>query len=246
LKIHKYLFALIFVSVLASNNLQAQNPIKTHDHQNLIWVGYFPTIAINPRLAILADYQFRRKDWLGGWSQKVFRQGIAYKVNKNLDLSGGFVYLQHHKVGLIQNEFRPFQQALIFNNFSGLKIDHRYRFEQRFIRRFENNMLKDGYFTSYRLRYKISIAIPIRVQQTETRWALYVDNETMIHFGEEIINIFDQNRFSLGVNYRVSENIRLQMGYMNLYAQRATMGRYENADIIRFNIFHRINLYSEN
>lgn len=225
---------------------QAQNPIKTHNHQDLIWLGYFSRIDFNERLAFTGDYQFRRKDWFAGWSQKVFRQGITYAAHKNLELTAGFAYLQHHKNDLIQNEHRPYQQILIFNDFAGIKLDHRYRFEQRFIQKIENNHLLNDYFFNYRVRYKVALAVPIKINRKGTAWSVYVDNELMINFGEDIfINMFDQNRFSAGMNYKVSDNIKLQLGYMRLFAQKATVGAFENANIIRFNVYHRVSFLRE-
>jgi hypothetical protein len=244
LRYQKYFLLVVFLGLGLIAN--AQSPIKTHNHQDLVWLGYFPKLDISHKWAIDADYQFRRKDWFKEWSQKVFRQALSYKANENLVFSAGFAHLQHHKVGLIQREYRPYQQILVLNNFAGIKLDHRYRFEQRFIRRMVADQLAEGYMFNYRVRYKVTLGIPIRVDGEETRWGVYVDNEILVNFGEEIfINFFDQNRFSFGVNYKATENIKMQLGYMNLFAQKPRIGHFDDANIIRFNIYHRFKFYKE-
>jgi hypothetical protein len=220
---------------------KAQNPIKTHNHDNLIWLGYFFRVDLSDKWSVVGDYQFRRKDWFAEWSQKVFRQGVSYSLNQNVELTAGFVYLQHHKNGFIQNEFRPYQQVIVFNNFGRVKLDHRYRFEQRFIQRIVNNTLTNDFFFNNRVRYKVAVGIPIYYRQEKTRWMFYMDNELMVNFGEMIVvNVFDQNRFSLGIYYNATDNLRLQLGYMNIYAQKARFGHFDDADMVRFNIYHRI------
>ncbi len=237
---------LILVVLLAGGYIaRAQSPVKTHHHQDLIWVGYYPKLELSRQWAVDGDLQLRRKDWGQEWSQKAIRTGASYRLNENLVFSGGIGYVQHHKNGIIQKEYRPYQQIIVLNNFSGIKLDHRYRFEQRWLERMVplEGGGGDNLLFNYRLRYKVGIGVPVRFRGSETSWSLYADNEILVNLGEEVfINLFDQNRFSLGLAYQLNENIKVQLGYMNLYAQKAKLGEFDDADIIRLNFYHKFSL----
>ena len=223
--------------------IQAQSPIKTHNHQDLLWLSYFPKLELDRHWSVDADFQFRRKDWGQEWSQKVLRLALAYKLNENIAFSAGMAHLQHHKNGFIQGEYRPFQQLILYNNFSGVKLDHRYRLEQRWIQRISEDGQEDGYAFNYRIRYKLAVGVPLKLKGKETRWSLYADNEIMVNFGEEVfINLFDQNRFSFGIGYQVNKDIKLQLGYMNIFAQKARLGEFDDANIIRLGVYQKLKL----
>jgi hypothetical protein len=65
----------------------------------------------------------------------------------------------------------------------------------------------------------------------------------MINAGEKIIkNTFDQNRVYAAIQYGINQNIAIEFGYLNSFQQRASGIDYFNRDIIRFSIFHKMNL----
>lgn len=65
----------------------------------------------------------------------------------------------------------------------------------------------------------------------------------MINAGQKIVyNTFDQNRIYAGLQYGFNKNITFELGYLNSFQQRAGGVDYYDRDIIRFTLYHKINL----
>ena len=72
---------------------------------------------------------------------------------------------------------------------------------------------------------------------------LKIKDEVMFNFGKNIVkNVFDQNRIYIGLNYPMNKNLAFEAGYLNWFQQRPSGTDFYNRDIIRFSVFHTINL----
>ena len=65
----------------------------------------------------------------------------------------------------------------------------------------------------------------------------------MFNVGKKIVkNTFDQNRIYLAVNYKLNNSYAFELGYMNWFQQQKSGTDFYNRDILRFSIFHSIDL----
>ena len=121
--------------------------------------------------------------------------GYAYVRSENYDQTNT------HK--LVAEEHRVFQQFITKQSFGRFNFQHRYRFEQRFIK--QNFRM--------RLRYFLALHIPINNKELK-------DNTSYISaYNEVFLNthhaVFDRNRLYLGAGYKFNKTVRVEVGYMN-------------------------------
>jgi len=69
-------------------------------------------------------------------------------------------------------------------------------------------------------------------------------DEILLNAGKSIVhNVFDQNRIFVSLNYQFSNNLSAEAGYMNAYQERSSGTQFNNSNIYRFSIFHKLKLY---
>ncbi|WP_207632564.1 DUF2490 domain-containing protein [Foetidibacter luteolus] len=143
-----------------------------------------------------------------------FKGGIAYNILKKHQLLLGFgdykTYSStgNYKTPMLAKEFRIWQQLTINNNIDRVKIDHRYRIEQRWL---------NGDFRS-RFRYRLNPLIPVNKKKIETN-AVFVSVFDEVFFGN-LAPYFERNRFFMGLGYVFSKSFSVQSGWIRQYDYR--------------------------
>ncbi|SEJ55495.1 Protein of unknown function [Cyclobacterium xiamenense] len=174
------------------------------------WMIYFGDKKISEKWNWHHEVQYRNFNAIGDTEQLLLRTGIGYNLsenNNNLLLGYGFIYSEPY-IGDTDdktqfNEHRIYQQFITRQTSGRVAFQHRYRFEQRF---FEDD-------TRLRLRYFLGITVALNHNQL-------VDNTVYLSaYNELFVNteqtVFDRNRLYGGVGYRISKNVRTEIGYMN-------------------------------
>ena len=106
------------------------------------------------------------------------------------------------------NEHRIFQQFISKQKLGKLKLSHRYRFEQRFV--------KSDF--KMQLRYFLGINIPISSKE-ENKYYFSTYNELFLNTKSKL---YDRNSLYGGFGYHLSEKVRLEMGYMNQFFNKGS------------------------
>lgn len=240
-----FLALLIFI---CSGTAYGQQTTPVTETQNILWLGYFSRIKVAEKWGINSDVQWRRNYDNGMHVQDVFRTGINYKLHLQAVATVGIAFFRHHsgriKQKIIQPEWRPWQQLNFVQDVGRFNLSHRFRFEQRVRQRIVNDALTDDFDFNYRIRYRFNVQLPINKKKIENN-TLFLDlaNEVMLNFGKEIeTNYFDQNRIQLGLSYKLNENYRFQLSYMQLFATTPDPFEYRENHIVRFNFYHNLNL----
>jgi len=178
------------------------------------WLIYIGNKKVNDRWNIHHEVQYRNFNAIGDLEQLLLRTGVGYNLtpgNNNFLLGYGFINSQNfiapdEKVGI--NEHRIFQQFITKQKIDKFRVQHRYRFEQRFI--------ED---TDFKLRFRYFLAVnyplPIEMKEGSSR-ELYLSAYNEIFLNSEG-NIFDRNRLYGGLGYRLNKILRLELGYMNQF-----------------------------
>lgn len=242
------LLIIIFLSGIC-NPMLAQKDIE-HDEQ--IWLGYLNQTRFTNKSGFWLDVHFRfSDDFTGRLGQNIFRPGYIYFLTDQVRLSAGYAYATTYSATEDTPdipEHRPWQQIQWYDKRKHFTMMQYVRLEERFRRSVEGTELLDEYDFNYRIRYLISFTIPLKGKSVEPKTPfIFVNDEVMINFGEEIVyNYFDQNRFFVGVGYQFTKHLNAQIGYLNVFQQRATGNQYNRVDAIRLFVFHNLDFRKMN
>jgi len=176
------------------------------------WLIYIGNTKVNDRLNWHSEVQYRNYNALGDLEQLLLRTGLGLNLK---DGKGNFLlgyayinsqnYLGDDPNKVEVNEHRIFQQFITKQKIATAGIQHRYRFEQRFI---------EGDFR-LRFRYFLSVAVPLNRKELLDR-TIYLSAYNEIFLNSEP-EVFDRNRLYGGLGYKINDKIRLELGYMNQF-----------------------------
>ena len=186
------------------------------------WFQYFGNQKINNKWNWHNELQYRNYNFAGDLEQLLLRTGIGYNLsenNNNVLLGYAYVYSEPYIAGTNDksntNEHRIFQQFITKEKFGRVNIQHRYRFEQRFI---------EGDF-KMRARYFLSFNVPINKKEMEKN-AVYasVYNEIFINTEPDY---FDRDRIYGGVGYCFNKNFKVEAGVMTQILSNSSRTQFQ-------------------
>ena len=223
-------FIIFFICFISSSVAQS-----TNENNIGAWYMYFYNTKIkNSSFGIQGDLQYRNFNAVGDLEQLILRSAITYSPkNSNITLALGYANITSGKIGEnddTTNENRIYQEALLPQKIGErLYFTHRFRYEQRFV---ENQDFRT------RFRYNLAASIPInrnKIEKNTLYVALY--NEIFLNGEKNIgtnsfLNVFDRNRFYIGLGYGITNKIRAQVGFMNQSTENA------GKDQAQFSIHH--------
>ncbi len=187
------------------------------------WLIYFGNKQFNSKWNLHHEVQYRNYNMIGDLEQLLLRTGLGYNLAENTNLLLGYGYiLSENYIGdtdekLDINEHRIYQQLITKQVIKGISLQHRYRFEQRFV--------EDDF--KLRFRYFLGLNMPLSKKETN-KYYLSAYNEIFLNTES---SIFDRNRLYAGIGYKISNSVRMELGYMNQFFE--TSGR-DQLNIITF------------
>ena len=226
---------------------------KTVTNQDLIWYGVFTTVKINEKWYFQNEVQERHFVDPLSQHQLIFRGHIHHLLGKSgwEGSVGMCLFLQNPNdpyaaVKLTVPELRPHLEMAYKQKLTGLTVDHRYRAEARFFHNTNSarTELEDDYnFENFRFRYRIQATVPLFKINEKQLFKVKVSDEILINAGSNIVNnLFDQNRLYAGISWDWSPDVTFDVGYLHWFQQRPSGDDYFNRNILRFTLFHKINL----
>lgn len=223
---------------------------KNVENQQLLWYGYYNKLQINQNWVLNSEVQERHFYQPLVQHQLVFRTNLDRRILDDINVSLGFVvFLQspndpESESTLMVPELRTDFGFNAKKKYKYFNVNQRFKVEARFFHQTENNELVGGYqFSNFRMRYQLGLDIPLIKKQDAEKLILKIKDEVMFNFGKNIVkNVFDQNRIYIGLNYPMNKNLAFEAGYLNWFQQRSSGTDFYNRDIIRFSVFHTINL----
>lgn len=174
------------------------------------WMNYFGSKKINDKWNWHNELQFRNYNAVGDLEQLLIRTGAGYNLtpgNNNLLLGYGYILSENYVDETNEKdkvvEHRIFQQFITLQKFGRASLQHRYRFEQRFI--------EDDF--KMRLRYFLSLNVALNNKELiENTWYLSAYNEIFVNTSS---TPFDRNRVYAGLGYKFGPSVRVEGAYMN-------------------------------
>lgn len=222
----------LFFSIFSIYVLGISFSQKIFSNQNHAWVTYLGNHKLTNNWGIHTEYQWRREDGFTNWQQSLMRIGVDYCINPTLSATAGYGWIITYPYGdqPVSHEFqehRIWEQVNMKTNFCRFEVQHRYRFEQRFLENWvkglEGVYTKSNILFRQRLRYRLMILVPLtKKEMCKNTLFLNINDEPFIGFGKGIgKNILDQNRFNAALGWRFNNDFNVQVGYLNQYVAKS-------------------------
>lgn len=205
----------------------AEAPAAAVEHTHLQWLASFHKARFSDLLEGYADVQLR---WAGGptrWSQILIRPGVIFHLHKHAAFTLGGATFWHHNVGADprdppppRREWRPWQQLQVWHGLGDARLYHRARTEQRFQQVMLDGAPSNAWDVGYRGRYQVTGLVPIDGQPIGGGSSLYLvgAQELLVNLNKEVDALsIDQHRVFLGIGAKFTEDVTMQVGYLNLY-----------------------------
>lgn len=226
----KTTFILILSLLFTNTNFSQSNSILPDDYLGS-WLMYFGTHHLNDKYSIHYETQLRNYELTNNFFQLLPRVGLNYKIDDNSMVTAGYAFIPTQTdfdEGWGNNmvtENRVWEQFILRNSIGSIKIRHRYRLEQRWV--------KNGNNTSYknRARYMLSFKIPLSKKEDFPLF-LSVYDEIFINISDEP---FNQNRLYTALGYQFNTNANVQLGYLKHHNTAA--GIIQNLNRLQLAVF---------
>lgn len=212
----------LFLTIVSLSLFTLQSVAQEHVFNS--WLAWFNSVKFTDKWGMNHDIQFRAGNNWSSNSSLLIRPGINYYVNGHQTAALGYAAtLATHELAAGARrltEHRIWQQYIITGTMWGVPIQHRFRLEQRFLKRSDETA-----FTQ-RARYFIRSVIQLRSASDQPfRRGMFTSLQNELFFNihnQKAINgkWFDQNRAYASVGFRFSEKCDLETGYLNQFLIR--------------------------
>ncbi|HTN39172.1 MAG TPA: DUF2490 domain-containing protein [Arachidicoccus sp.] len=247
---HKPIFWAAFSLVGFIGPLHAQKKVT---HQSLYWVRYYGKYKLSDNWGINLEFEDRRFFKDNRQLNAVLpRVAVERKLGAGWAAGAGFTYYTAANpadptkdVQVTVPELRPHQYLTSGQKIGDLGISHRFQVEERWIHNSSATELTPGYKFQGRFRYQLQAQYPLVKRPTAAgSLAVKAADEILLNFGHSIVaNTFDQNRVYVGLNYGISEQVQVELGYLNWFQERSSGDQYYARDNVRLTIYHSIKFY---
>lgn len=200
------------------------------------WYMYMWSTSLeDSNFGFQGDIQHRNWDITGDLEQLLIRGGTTWSPEgSNITYTLGLAHITSGAYGRDDSrsrEKRLYQEALVPQLLGDrFFLTHRFRLEQRDV---DNQDFRN------RVRYFVALNYPFN-QHNLGRGAVYLSlyNELFVNLERGIgdgreVDYFDRNRTYVALGYSLTDNIRLQFGYMHQETDNIGKGQ------LQFNLIHR-------
>lgn len=243
-------FLVFLLLVGTAGSLAAQKQVT---HQSLFFLRYYGKYQFSPKWGAtleLEDRRFFRDSRNVNWILP--RVAVTRSLGNGWSAAAGFTYyladnpaVAGKPIDLAVPELRPHEELSYKQGLGKLSVSHRYRLEERFTRKTDGDHLASGYEFHFRMRYQLQLQYPlIKKESPAGSLNAKLADEVMFNLGHSIVrNTFDQNRVYVALNYGISRQVQVELGYLKWFQERSSGDQYYSRDIARLTIYHSLNFY---
>lgn len=185
------------------------------------WNNFSARFVLNKKWDGLLEGQLRSQKVVYDFSTYEYRISLLYHFPNEVSVLGGmgrFVSFQpdgDFKDPIINDEFRIWEQFIMNSHIGVVRLEHRYRIEQRF-----TSLL--GYRN--RFRYRLNAVIPFqhKVVENKTFYASLFNEFQITNEGP----YFEQNLIFAGIGYQFSRHFSFLGGYQNRFVNVNANNQY--------------------
>ncbi len=177
------------------------------------WLMYFGTNKVSEKFSIHTEAQYRNHTISPtNIEQLLLRTGLNYHFKPNASATFGYAHIGNYEYDSERKspeveEHRIWQQFLTTNTIGRVKLEHRYRLEERFV--------EDDF--KMRFRYRLMVVVPLNRPIIEAG-TLYLGIYDELFINDKR-NFFDRNRLYGGLGYQYENNIHFQVGLLRQEVQ---------------------------
>jgi Protein of unknown function (DUF2490) len=204
------------------------------------WFMLTSNMKLSNRAGFTFDAQFRFSKNFEGM-QHFVRNGLEIYINKKFTFVPiGYMYVWNYQYGELpsrfaDNEHRLWQQVFYKHSIGKWRINHRLRFEQRFLQSHSLSSTGEEIDNGYnvfrnRLRYRLLAQYPLKGSSIQPE-SFFVGgmNEAFYSWGKDVTTQeIDQNRVFIGVGYQINKDFYVWPGFFYQYLLRANGAIQEN------------------
>jgi hypothetical protein len=191
------------------------------------WLIYIGNKQISTKWNLHHEVQYRNYNIIGDLEQLLLRTGLGYNFNENKSnvlLGYGYIlsenYIPNSDNKTSVNEHRIFQQFISKQSIGNVKLNHRYRFEQRFVE------------SDFKLRFRYFLGLNVPFSKTESnKYYFSAYNEIFLNTKS---SIFDRNRLYAGIGYKINNSLKLEAGYMNQFFETSSRDQFNIVTFFTF------------
>jgi hypothetical protein len=194
------------------------------------WFTYNGFYNINPRLELFFETQVRTYEAFGNRQTFLIRPYVSYNINQSVQFGLGLEYHGNSSYAVIPDdkisteEFRTTLQAMVFQKINRISLQHRYRYEFRFL----------DLQGKQRVRYRLQLSIPLTSPTIEQGVVFLTGgNDFLIDTKPSLV--FNQNRLYLMIGYQFTPAFNFQFGYMYIAIPAA-----DNLHRLQFFLTHKL------
>ena len=191
------------------------------DFNQHAWLSYSGDHPVSGRWGVHFDAQWRRSDLGTEWQQYQLRPGINYQLPRNALFTLGYVFTRAYPYGdnpvrTAFPEHRIYQQLILRQSAGPVRVMHRTRLEQRYIK-YPDPQPRSWTYQN-RFRYMLRGEIPIGGADPQSaKWYLPIWDEIFLGIPPNYgARSFDHNRMFFGVGRKVG-GANVEVGYMNQF-----------------------------
>jgi hypothetical protein len=213
----------LMIMLAACGQINAQ---RVHTSNFNSWWVYNGDHKISSKFGVHLEAQIRRSNFITSSQQLLLRTGLNYHFNANAFATVGYAFVETYPYGAFAvktafPEHRIWEQVQLKNIIGHAEITTRLRQEQRF----NHNPVYDSATAAYvpgkavysnRTRIMNKVAIPLHGKAiVDKTFFVSIQDEVFINYGKKVAaNLFDQNRFYVGLGYKVPKFGRVEFGYL--------------------------------
>lgn len=172
------------------------------------------SLSLDSKFGLWLETQTRAQKLTTDFFYHEFKGGISYKLADKVTILVGtgdyktYTFPGNFKTPMAVKETRLWQQLVMSNNVNRLKLEHRYRIEQRWL---------NGEFNQ-RFRYRFNPILPLN-HKSVTPNTVYLTAFDELFF-TNLAPYFMRNRLFAGVGYQFSKIVGAQVGWIRQFDYR--------------------------
>ena len=211
---NKSLLAIAFALIVSSRVALAQTPANPPQRWGSWLIGTF-LLPGNPenKWGGFAEVQARTDAVFAKYFYNELKGGVSYDLDKNFTvmLAGGRYATSDYRAledGPLNVEKRLWLQIVLSQYLDRLKLEHRYRIEQRWF-----DYRGDSTERRNRIRYRLNAFLPLNSKTiTDKTFFLSVYDEIFLNPKGPV---FERNRVYAGAGYQFNKHVIVQLGWVN-------------------------------
>lgn len=169
-----------------------------------LWTAINISAPITEKIQSRFQISPRWLDNATDFNQFILHGLLGYKFNKHFSFYQGYAWSTLY-IPRFRREQRPYQEFIFSHDVKKISLDHRFRFEERFLQDIEGVTL--------RARYKLKGTYPLDKKE---KWSLVLFDEIFVNLNSHADGPqagIDQNRIYAGINRKFNKNISTDLGY---------------------------------